>query len=111
MTLLRLAYTYFLALAERQVSAVGGLGRLPAVYQRPARAYRKALQMAEGTVKWFNADKGYGFISHEDGDDLFVHFSEIKMDGFKTLDEGDKVSFEVTTGQNGKLQASNVVKL
>ena len=67
--------------------------------------------MAEGTVKWFNADKGYGVISREDGDDLFVHFSEIKMDGFKTLDEGDKVSFEVTTGQNGKLQASNVVKL
>ena len=67
--------------------------------------------MAEGTVKWFNADKGYGFISREDGDDLFVHFYEIKMDGFKTLDEGDKVSFEVTTGQNGKLQASNVVKL
>jgi CspA family cold shock protein len=66
--------------------------------------------MAEGTVKWFNPDKGYGFISREDGDDLFVHFSEIQMDGFKTLDEGDKVTFEVTTGQNGKLQASNVVK-
>ena len=66
--------------------------------------------MAEGTVKWFNPDKGYGFISRPDGDDLFVHFSEIQMDGFKTLDEGDKVSFEVTTGQNGKLQASNVVK-
>ena len=71
---------------------------------------RKALQMAEGTVKWFNPDKGYGFSSREDGDDLFVHFSEIQMDGFKTLDEGDKVTFEVTTGQNGKLQASNVVK-
>ncbi len=67
--------------------------------------------MAEGTVKWFNPDKGYGFISREDGDDLFVHFSEIQMDGFKTLDEGDKVTFEVTTGQNGKLQASNVVKM
>ena len=67
--------------------------------------------MAEGTVKWFNPDKGYGFISRPDGDDLFVHFSEIQMDGFKTLDEGDKVSFEVTTGQNGKLQASNVTKL
>ena len=67
--------------------------------------------MAEGTVKWFNADKGYGFISREDGDDLFVHFSEIQMDGFKTLDEGQKVTFDVTTGQNGKSQASNVKKV
>lgn len=70
----------------------------------------KAFLMAEGTVKWFNPDKGYGFISREDGDDLFVHFSEIQMEGFKTLDEGDKVTFDITTGQNGKLQASNVVK-
>ena len=67
--------------------------------------------MAEGTVKWFNAAKGYGFISREDGDDLFVHFREIQDEGFKTLDEGQKVSFEVTTGNNGKLQASNIVKL
>ena len=67
--------------------------------------------MNKGTVKWFNAEKGYGFISQKDGEDLFVHFSEIKMDGFKTLDEGQAVSFDVTTGQNGKLQASNVVKL
>ena len=67
--------------------------------------------MAQGTVKWFNPDKGYGFISQEGGEDLFVHWSEIQMDGFKTLDEGQAVSFEVTTGQNGKLQASNVVKL
>ena len=66
--------------------------------------------MAVGTVKWFNPEKGYGFISQEDGEDLFVHFSEIQMDGFKTLDEGDSVTFEITTGQNGKLQASNVVK-
>ena len=64
--------------------------------------------MAEGTVKWFNADKGYGFISREDGDDLFVHFSEIQTDGFKTLDEGQAVTFDVTTGQNGKLQAAKV---
>ena len=48
--------------------------------------------MAEGTVKWFNPEKGYGFISQKDGEDLFVHFSEIKMDGFKTLDEGAAVS-------------------
>lgn len=66
--------------------------------------------MAEGTVKWFNPEKGYGFISQEDGEDLFVHFSEIQMDGFRTLDEGQTVTFDITTGQNGKLQASNVVK-
>jgi CspA family cold shock protein len=66
--------------------------------------------MAEGTVKWFNPDKGYGFISREDGEDLFVHFSEIQMDGFKSLDEGQAVTFEVTVGRNGKEQASNVRK-
>ena len=67
--------------------------------------------MAEGTVKWFNPEKGYGFISQKDGEDLFVHFSEIKMDGYKTLDEGQAVSFDVVAGRDGKLQASNVVKL
>ena len=66
--------------------------------------------MSTGTVKWFSSEKGYGFISQEGGEDLFVHFSEIKMDGFKTLDEGAAVQFDVTTGQNGKLQASNVTK-
>ena len=68
-------------------------------------------KMAEGTVKWFNPEKGYGFISQNDGEDLFVHFSEIKMDGFKTLEENLAVSFDITTGQNGKLQASNVSRL
>ena len=72
---------------------------------------KRGFKMAEGTVKWFNPEKGYGFISQNDGEDLFVHFSEIKMDGFKTLDEGQAVSFDVTTGQNGKLQASNVVRI
>jgi CspA family cold shock protein len=67
--------------------------------------------MAEGTVKWFNAAKGYGFISREDGDDLFVHFREIQADGYRSLDEGDHVTFDVTEGQNGKLQASNVRKV
>ena len=67
--------------------------------------------MAEGTVKWFNPEKGYGFISQQGGEDVFVHFSEIKMDGFKTLDEGQAVEFEITTGQNGKLQASSVRKI
>lgn len=78
----------------------------------PAKSGAEGMvRMAEGTVKWFNPDKGYGFISREDGEDLFVHFSEIQSEGFKTLDEGQAVSFEVTTGQNGKLQASNVHKL
>ena len=67
--------------------------------------------MAQGTVKWFNPDKGYGFISQEGGEDLFVHWSEIQMDGYKTLDEGQAVEFEITQGQNGKLQASNVYKI
>ncbi|MBE6472854.1 MAG: cold-shock protein [Coriobacteriaceae bacterium] len=67
--------------------------------------------MAQGTVKWFNPEKGYGFISQEGGEDLFVHWSEIQMDGYKTLDEGAAVEFEVTQGDNGKLQASNVTKL
>jgi CspA family cold shock protein len=67
--------------------------------------------MAQGTVKWFNPDKGYGFISREDGDDLFVHFSEIQGEGFKTLDEGQLVEFDITDGQGGKKQASNARKL
>ena len=77
----------------------------------PCGAKKERHEMAQGTVKWFNPDKGYGFISREDGDDLFVHFSEIQMDGIKTLDEGQPVEFEITTGQNGKLQASSVHKI
>ena len=64
-------------------------------------------ERSRGTVKWFNADKGYGFISREDGDDLFVHYSEIQSEGFRSLNEGDNVEFEVTQGQKG-LQASKV---
>ena len=77
----------------------------------PIRGVLERHDMAQGTVKWFNPDKGYGFISREDGDDLFVHYSEIQMDGFKTLDEGQAVEFEITTGQNGKLQAYAVHKI
>lgn len=65
--------------------------------------------MAQGTVKWFNAEKGFGFISQENGPDVFAHFSEIQTNGFKSLDEGQKVTFEVTQGQRGP-QASNIVK-
>jgi len=66
--------------------------------------------LAEGAVKWFNAEKGYGFIARDDGEDVFVHFSEVKVEGFRTLAEGQRVSFEVTQGAKG-LQASNVVPL
>lgn len=66
--------------------------------------------MSNGTVKWFNAEKGYGFISQESGDDVFVHFSAIQGKGFKTLEEGESVSFEIEEGPRGK-QASNVTKL
>jgi CspA family cold shock protein len=65
--------------------------------------------MATGTVKWFNEKKGFGFITEDGGNDVFVHYSAIKGDGFKTLVEGDKVTFEVTTGPKGP-QASNVMK-
>lgn len=66
--------------------------------------------MVKGTVKWFNATKGYGFISTEDGEDVFVHYSAIETDGFKTLDEGQEVEFEIVDGDKGP-QATNVVKL
>ncbi|MBC6308400.1 cold-shock protein [Listeria sp. FSL L7-1582] len=66
--------------------------------------------MQEGTVKWFNGEKGFGFIEIEGGDDVFVHFSAIQGDGFKTLDEGQKVEFEIVEGQRGP-QADNVTKL
>ena len=65
--------------------------------------------MAQGSVKWFNDAKGYGFISQENGEDVFVHFSAIQAQGFKSLVEGERVEFEVTRGPKG-LQASNVRK-
>ncbi len=65
--------------------------------------------MAKGKVKWFNAEKGYGFIESEDGTDVFVHYSAIAMDGYKSLDEGQEVTFDVSEGAKGP-QASNVVK-
>lgn len=66
--------------------------------------------MAKGTVKWFSNQKGYGFITPEEGKDLFVHHSEIQGDGYKSLEEGQAVEFEVADGPKGE-QAKNVVKL
>ena len=66
--------------------------------------------MAVGTVKWFNAEKGFGFIERESGDDVFVHFSAILGDGFKSLEEGQAVSFEIVEGNRGA-QAANVEKI
>ncbi|WP_126428716.1 cold shock domain-containing protein [Brevibacillus marinus] len=63
-----------------------------------------------GKVKWFNAEKGYGFIEREDGGDVFVHYSAIQAEGFKTLDEGQAVEFDIVEGDRGP-QAANVVKL
>ncbi len=63
--------------------------------------------MSTGRVKWFNADKGYGFITGEDGKDIFVHYSAIQSDGFRTLEEGQNVSYEVVEGDRGE-QAANV---
>ncbi len=67
--------------------------------------------MAEGKVKWFNAAKGYGFIEQEDGSDVFVHFSAIESEGYKSLQEGERVQFEITEGNRGKPQATKVVKI
>src|SRR3989454_2009971 len=80
-------------------------------YHRGGMPQRKrSVDMAQGSVKWFNDAKGYGFISQENGEDVFVHFSAVQAQGFKSLAEGDKVEFEVTKGPKG-LQAANVRKV
>jgi len=73
-----------------------------------AKGAKKMSERIIGTVKWFNGSKGYGFIEREDGEDVFVHYSEIQSDGFRNLDEGQRVEFTITEGQKGP-QASNVV--
>ena len=70
---------------------------------------KKNIYMNNGTVKWFNSDKGFRFITGEDGNDVFAHFSAIQGDGFKTLDEGQAVSYDIEEGQRGP-QAVNIVK-
>jgi cold shock protein len=74
-----------------------------------AKHTQEATQMETGKVKWFNAEKGFGFIEREGGEDVFVHFSAIQGEGFKSLDEGQTVTFDVEQGQRGA-QAANVRK-
>jgi len=73
----------------------------------PSFERSKEEALAQGTVKWFSNEKGYGFIEREEGDDVFVHFSAINMEGYKTLTEGQRVEFEIVQGDKG-LQAANV---
>ena len=68
---------------------------------------RKVMNMAQGTVKWFNREKGYGFITADNGQDVFVHHTSINQQGFRALEEGQRVTFEIVKGQKG-MQASNV---
>lgn len=75
-----------------------------------AKAHTEDFYMNSGTVKWFNAEKGFGFIEREDGNDVFVHFSAIQGEGYKSLEEGQKVDFDIVEGDRGE-QAANVVKM
>jgi cold shock protein len=83
---------------------------LLAIFFGKQSSKERSLTMPKGTVKWFNASKGYGFIAQENGNDVFVHFSAIQDEGYKSLDEGQAVEFEVTQGPKGA-QAANVVKI
>jgi CspA family cold shock protein len=87
---------------------VSALQYLPTSFQRKfTERYSKKRSMEQGTVKWFNDAKGYGFISRQSGEDVFVHFSAIQANGFRSLQEGQSVEFQVTKGPKG-LQAENV---
>jgi CspA family cold shock protein len=81
------------------------VGDPPAAFEN-----KKGMYSMQGKVKWFNAEKGYGFIESEEGGDVFVHYSAIQTDGFKTLDEGESVEFDIVEGARGP-QAANVIKL
>src|SRR5262249_19766871 len=90
--------------------ARGAAGRRSAVSTRAPEGSKEVSIVAKGKVKWFNNSKGYGFIAREDGPDVFVHYSAIHAEGYKTLDEGQEVEFEIKEGPKGP-QAENVVRV
>jgi CspA family cold shock protein len=91
------------------MSAISGKPRNERL-QKSSRDRREQVERIKGTVKWFNNAKGYGFLGRDDGPDVFIHYSAITSEGYKSLQEGDKVEFEIVQGQKGP-QAANVTKL
>jgi CspA family cold shock protein len=89
----------------------GSVASAPSGALCAVREHLKEDAVAVGTVKWFNSEKGYGFIATDGGPDVFVHYSAILMDGFRTLVEGDRVEFEVQAGRDGRSQAAEVRKV
>src|SRR5215213_11452527 len=102
----RQRFTFCLATCRLSLSLAVAL-EFASAWVDPPRRWREDKDMTVGTVKWFNADKGYGFIAPESGEDVFVHFSAIQSAGYRSLEEGQAVEFDITQGQKGP-QAANV---
>src|SRR5215204_2312642 len=106
-TVARQRFTFCLAICRLSLSLAVGVKVASALVETSEMMEGGTRDMTVGTVKWFNAEKGYGFIAPESGEDLFVHFSAIQSAGYRSLDEGQAVEFDVTSGPKGP-QAANV---